>query len=62
MSSKGVRTLATSLAAESLEVLRLSYCTRVDHEVLLGLKSIMEYQSFRKVYLNNTKVSKEACE
>ncbi len=52
ISAKGLKALSVSLAAESIEILRLSHCKQIDGEVLTYLQKIVGYQSLRKVYLN----------
>jgi hypothetical protein len=59
VTAKGIKSLAVSMAAESIEILRLSHCKGIDTEVLTYIQKITAYQSLRKVYLNDCKVDHE---
>ena len=58
ITAKGIRTLAVSMASESLEIVRLSHCKGIDDEVLTYIEKITHYQSLKKVYLNECKIDK----
>jgi hypothetical protein len=42
--------------------LRLSHCKFLEEEVLAYIQKILSYQSLKKVYLNETRVSPAALE
>lgn len=43
ISAKGLKAFAVSLAAEKLEELRISHCSRIDEEALAYLQKIVSY-------------------
>lgn len=47
------------MTVEKIETLRLSHCSKLDEEALHYLQKIANYQSLKKLYLNDTAIKGE---